>query len=116
MTATFQDSLEDLNNNCQLTAVLSVSNDSYSKFYLAYIGNILCSDVIYDLIKAEAHVQNCKTSDWSDYIYLVGHMIMFVLIDSHWSKVVIWPKQNAKMTVLKSAVFNWIVFIRWYFL
>ena len=64
-----------INNNCPLTAVLSVSNDSYSKFFLAYIGNILCCDVIYDLIKAEAHVQNCKTSDWSDFLYLVGHMI-----------------------------------------
>ena len=68
-------SKDSLNNNCPLTAVLSVSNDSYSKFYLAYIGNILCCDVIYDLIKAEVHVQNCKTSDWSDCIYLVGHMI-----------------------------------------
>ena len=76
-----------LNNNCPLTAVVSVPNDSYSKFYLAYIWNILCCDVIYDLIKAEAHVQNCKTSDWSDCIYLVGDMIMFVLIDSDWSKV-----------------------------
>ena len=65
-----------LNNNCPLTAVLSVSNDSYSKFYLAYIGNIVCCDVIYDLIKAEAHVQNCKTPDWSDCLYLVGHMII----------------------------------------
>ena len=78
-----------INNNCPLTAVLSVSNDSYSNFYLAYVGNILCFDVIYDLIKAEAHVQNCKTSDWSDCIYLVGHMIIVVLIDSDWSKVVI---------------------------
>ena len=29
----------------------------------------------YDLIKGEAHVQNCQASDWSVYVSLVGHMI-----------------------------------------
>ena len=32
------------------------------------------------------------------------------LIDSDWSREVIWPKQIAM------AIFNWIVFIRWYFM
>ena len=45
------------------------------QIFLAYIGNFLWCDVIYDLIKAGAHVQNCMASDWSVYIYLVGHMI-----------------------------------------
>ena len=40
----------------------------------------LCCDVIYDLIKLEAHVQNCKASDWSDCVVLVGHMITYVVM------------------------------------
>ena len=43
----------------------------------------------YALIKGEAHVQNCQASDWSVYIYLVGHMTMFVFYDSDWSFLVI---------------------------
>ena len=46
------------------------------QIYLAYIGNSLWCDVIYDLIKAVAHVQNCMASDWSVFIFLVGHMII----------------------------------------
>ena len=42
----------------------------------------------YDLIKGEAHVQNCQASDWSVCVSLAGHMIN-VLIDSDWSDLVI---------------------------
>ena len=53
------------------------------------MGNILCCDVIYDLIKVKAHVQNCKASDWSDCVVLVGHMIIclfsLTLIGLEWS-------------------------------
>ena len=35
---------------------------------LAFIEKFLECDVIYDLIKAVAHVQNCMASDWSVYI------------------------------------------------
>ena len=33
----------------------------------------------YDLIKGEAHVQNCQASDWSIYIYFVGQMTVCFL-------------------------------------
>ena len=55
---------------------------------LAFIDEFYGYDVIYDLIKGEAHVQNCLISDWLVYIYLVGHMIIVCfewLIGQFWS-------------------------------
>ena len=50
----------------------------------------------YDLIKGEAHVQKLP-GFWlvSLYLPLWVTWSMFVLIDSDWSILVIWPKQSA---------------------
>ena len=43
----------------------------------------------YDLIKGEAHVQNCQASDWSGCIYLCGShdqcLFRLTLIGQIWS-------------------------------
>ena len=65
-----------LNNNTRnpLTAVLMVSFDSWSQFYLVYKEISYVYDVIYDLIQGEGIVSNCTTSYWSVLFSLVSHI------------------------------------------
>ena len=68
----------------------------------------MCMTSCYNLIKWEGHVQNCTASYWSFFISQVGHMIV-VCFD--W----LWLARMGHMTTTNChAVFNWIVFIRWY--
>ena len=65
-----------INNNIgnPLTAVLIVSFDSWSQFYLGYIEISYVYDVIYDPIQGEGSVSNCTVSYWSVFFTLVSHM------------------------------------------
>ena len=64
----------------------------------------------YDLIKGEGHVQNGTASYWLVFFTQVGHMII-VCFDWLWL-----VRMGCMTTTICNAVFNFIVFIRWYYL
>ena len=97
------------NNNGPLTAVLSVTMTVIPNFpcFYRWVLRVWCH------LTSSRQEHMCKIA-W----LLIGQFIftlwvtwtLFVLNDSDWSILVIWAKQFAM------AFFNYIVFIRWYFL